>query len=161
MAFIISALAIGHAIKATDTYSRNKDYNRNHEIAAAQAERERAREDAIAEQIRAEMNLEEKGKNLFAQAYTTTTTTTTTSEDNPPPSSRKTIRLKAQLNHLVNEEDDSFSSHSIISIRKGEEVTLVDGDLSNGLKPPYQDYVLVERDDYEIGRVSKFIFVEL
>ena len=96
------------------------------------------------------MKLEEKGKDLFKQAF---------NDDNDDDKNKKTI-IKAKKDHLVNEEDDSFSEHSIISIKKGEEVVLIDGDLINGLKPPYQDYVLVERcKDYEIGRVSKFVFI--
>eukprot|EP00510_Aplanochytrium_minuta_P006378 CAMPEP_0184010288 /NCGR_PEP_ID=MMETSP0954-20121128/3123_1 /TAXON_ID=627963 /ORGANISM="Aplanochytrium sp, Strain PBS07" /LENGTH=76 /DNA_ID=CAMNT_0026289847 /DNA_START=271 /DNA_END=501 /DNA_ORIENTATION=- len=48
------------------------------------------------------------------------------------------------LDHLVDESNRSIMAHGIISVAKGEQVYLIEGDLINGLGGAYKDYVGVE-----------------
>jgi len=62
------------------------------------------------------------------------------------------------LDHVVDETNEMVRRHGIVSVRKGQRLNLLKGDLENGLGHPYEDYVLVEEKDGQRreGKVSKF-----
>ena len=66
--------------------------------------------------------------------------------------------LVAKSDQIVDENNEEFRKHDIISVYAGEEVELLSGDTVNGCADPYQEYVLVKRQDQTIGRVSKYVF---
>ena len=64
--------------------------------------------------------------------------------------------LLVNQNHLVSVENRAtYEEHGIISVYEGETVTLLEGDIVNGLPEPYQDYCMVRTDDNRVGKVAK------
>mmetsp|Transcript_1990 Transcript_1990/g.2849 ORF Transcript_1990/g.2849 Transcript_1990/m.2849 type:complete len:247 (-) Transcript_1990:1051-1791(-) len=77
------------------------------------------------------------GRDLFNLSYSPTMPST--------PSTMDSYELcDVVLDHLVDESNRSIMAHGIISVAKGEQVYLIEGDLINGLGGAYKDYVGVE-----------------
>ena len=86
----------------------------------------------------------EAGRKVFTQAMSA------------QPTVPKQQQLVVITNHLISaEQRESYAEHNIISVSEGEVVTLVEGDLTNGLTAPYQDYVQVRTSDGREGKVAK------
>lgn len=66
--------------------------------------------------------------------------------------------LVVTTDHIVDESEPRNAKHFIISVKKGQDVILVEGDREKGLPAPYEDYVSVYvPSTYKAGRVSKFV----
>lgn len=74
----------------------------------------------------------------------------------PPPPPNQVVTLFLKEDHIIPAENAQvYKAYGIISVPKGEQVTLVEGDPKLGLPPPNQQYVRVRRTkDSSIGLVA-------
>ena len=70
-------------------------------------------------------------------------------------------RLVVVRDHAVDELSPAIAAHSIITVHRGDPLYLVDGTVTQGMAPPYADYVTVQRlADGRIGKVSRFCVMD-
>jgi hypothetical protein len=60
--------------------------------------------------------------------------------------------------HDVDERRPEYAAHGIIRVNAGEQVELVQGEVTVGLPPPYSEYVLVKTATGKVGKVGKMCF---
>jgi hypothetical protein len=91
------------------------------------------------------------GKNLFREAMLESSA--------PPPPALSANELVLTANHLVDENSPQMRQFGIISLPAGTFVTLVEGDLVNGLGASYKDYirVLVPSQGGRHGMISRLV----
>ena len=76
---------------------------------------------------------------------------------NPPAVVAAPVRVMCTKNQLVDESALQYREHNVKSMYEGEEGLVVDGDLQNGLPPPYTDYVEIAFSDGRRGKVSRYV----
>jgi hypothetical protein len=91
------------------------------------------------------------GKNLFREAMLESSA--------PPPPALSANELVLTANHLVDENSPQMRQFGIISLPAGTFVTLVEGDLVNGLGASYKDYVriVVPSQGGRHGMISRLV----
>lgn len=77
----------------------------------------------------------------------------------PPPPATGSEDLMVTADHLVDENSAQMKQFGIISVSKGMMVTLVEGDLVNGLGGSYKDYikVVVPSQGGRFGMISRLV----